>query len=89
MLLLRRLLFHTARRLASDPRMRAKAAEAFEAFKHEVKPRAEAAWREIKPKLDIAKAELKDIASEADPRESPRKFATKLKERLIDRGKRD
>ncbi len=84
--MLRRLLFHTVRRLASDPRVRAKAAEAFE---HEVKPRAEAAWREIKPKLDTAKAELKDIASEADPRESPRKFAAKLKERLIDRGKRD
>lgn len=84
--MLRRMLFHTARRLASDPRLRAKAAEVLE---HEVKPRAEAAWREIKPRLEAAKAELEDVASEADPRESPRKFAAKLKARLIDRGKRD
>ncbi len=80
-----RLLIHAARRLASDPRVRAKAAEVIE---KEVKPRAEAAWRRTKPKIDAAKAELSDIAAETDPRENPRKFARKVKERFFERGKR-
>ena len=84
MLMLRRLLFYAARRIASDPRLRAKAAEVFES---EVKPRAQAAWRQTKPKLEAAKAELEDIARETDPRRHPRKFAAKLKERLVDREK--
>lgn len=77
-----RLLLHAARRLASDPRVRAKAAEVYE---EEVKPRAEAAWRRTKPKLEAAKAELHEIAAETDPRKHPRKFARKLKERLLER----
>ena len=80
-----RLLLHAARRLASDPRVRAKAAEVFD---KEVKPRAEAAWRRTKPKIDAAKAELRDIAAETDPRKDPRKFARKVKERLLARDKR-
>ena len=80
-----RVLFHAARRIASDARVRAKAAEVFDS---EVKPRAQAAWRRTKPKLDAAKAELQDIARETDPREHPRAFAAKLKERLANRGKR-
>ena len=80
-----RLLLHAARRLASDPRVRAKAAEVFD---KEVKPRAEAAWRRTKPKIDSAKAELRDIAAETDPRKDPRKFARKVKERLLARDKR-
>ena len=80
-----RLLLHAARRLASDPRVRAKAAELYD---KEVKPRAKAAWRETKPKIEAAKAELRDIAAETDPRENPRKFARKLKERFFERDKR-
>ena len=83
--ILRRLLLHAARQIASDPGVRAKAAAVFE---KEVKPRAEAAWRQTKPKLDAAKAELQDIAGETDPRENPRKFAAKVKERFLDREKR-
>ncbi len=79
-----RLLLHAARRLASDPRVQAKAAELYD---KEVKPRAKAAWRETKPKIDAAKAELRDIAGEADPRKDPRKFARKVKERFFDRDK--
>ncbi len=88
-MIFRRLLFYAASWIASNPRVRAKAAEVFE---REVKPRAEEAWRKAKPKLDAAKAEIdaakaeiEDIAREADPRENPRKFAAKLKERLLDR----
>jgi hypothetical protein len=79
------MLFHAAKRLGSDARVRAKAKEVFE---QEVKPRAEAAWRQAKPKLDAAKAELRDIARETDPRENPREFAAKLKQRIVDRKKR-
>ncbi len=80
--LLRRLLLHAARHIALDPRARAKAAEVFE---KEVKPRARTAWRQAKPKLDAARAELKDIAAETDPRKNPRQFAAKVKRRFLDR----
>jgi hypothetical protein len=84
MTILRRMLFQAARRLGSDPRVRAKAQETFET---EVKPRAQAAWRRTKPKLDAARDELRDIAREADPRQNPRAFAAKVKERLAKRDK--
>ena len=80
--ILRRLLINVGARLASDPRVRAKAADVLE---HEVKPRAAAAWRRTKPKLEAAREELRDIAAEADPRENPRAFAAKLKDRMLDR----
>ena len=80
--ILRRLLWAAARRVASDSRVQAKAAEVLAT---EVKPRAEAAWRQAKPKLDAAKAELRDAAREANPRKDPRKFAAKVKERLLGR----
>ena len=86
MFILRQLLFHAARRLAADPRARAKAAEVYQ---KEVKPRAEAAWRQAKPRLDAARSELKDIAHETDPRRHPRKFAAKLKDRLFGGKKED
>ncbi len=86
MMILRRALFYAVRRLVSDPRVRAKAAETFES---EVKPRAMAAWRRTKPKLDAARDELRDIARESDPRENPRAFAAKLKERLVKGDKRE
>ncbi len=85
MRLLPQLLLRAAKRIASDPRVRAKATEVFE---REVKPRAEAAWRQTKPRLDTAKSELRDIARETDPRENPRKFLAQVKRRFLDRGNR-
>lgn len=82
MRMLSRLLLSAARRVAADPRVRAKAAEVLET---EVKPRAAAAWRQAKPKLDSAANELRDIARETDPRANPRKFAAKVRERFLDR----
>ena len=55
MAILHRMLFYAAKRLGSDPRLRAKAAQVFGS---EVKPRVRAAWRRTKPKLDAARAEL-------------------------------
>ncbi len=84
MVILRQLLSYAAARLRSDPRVRAKAADILE---HEVKPRAAAAWRQTRPKLEAARDELRDIAEETDPRENPRAFALKVKERFLDRGR--
>ena len=64
--------FHSeqaARRAATDPRVRAKAAEIYQ---NEVKPRARAAWRETKPRLAPAKQDLQEIARETDPQRDPR-----------------
>ena len=76
---IRQLVLYAARRIAADPRVRAKAVEVMET---EIKPRAKAAWRETKPKIEAATAELKDIARETRPLKHPGKFAAKLKERL-------
>ncbi len=83
---IRQLVLYAARRLAADPRVRAKAAEVLET---EIKPRAKAAWRRTKPKIDAAAAEIKDIARETRPLEHPAKFAAKLKERLREGGKEE
>ena len=85
MRLLSQLLWHVAKRIASNPRVRAKATEVYEG---QVKPRAEAAWRQTKPRLDAAKTELQDIARETDFRENPGKFVAQVKRRFLDRGKR-
>lgn len=82
MRILSRLLMSAARRIAADPRVRAKAAEVMET---EIKPRAQAAWRQAKPQLENAAAELRDIARETNPRANPGKFAAKVKQRFIDR----
>ena len=81
--LLRSLLMRTALRIASDPRIQAKAAKVYEG---EVKPRAEAAWSRAKPKLEAAKAELQHLARDADPNGRARELAKKLKRRLLDEG---
>lgn len=82
--ILRRLLFRAVSELTRNPRVRAKVSDVME---HEVKPRAEAAWRRTQPKIEATRDELREIAREADPRKSPRAFAAKVKERLLDRGK--
>ncbi len=82
MRMLPRLLMSAARRIAADPRIRAKAAEVMQT---EITPRAEASWRQAKPRLENAAAELRDIARETDPRANPRRFAAKVKQRFLDR----
>ncbi len=77
-------LWRAAKFVASNRRLRAKTAEILD---REVKPRAEEAWRRTKPKLDAARADLRDIARETDPRKNPRKFASRVKQRFLD-GKR-
>lgn len=80
---IRQLILYAARRIAADPRVRAKAADLLET---EIKPRAKAAWAEAKPKIEAAKAELSDIARETRPLKHPGKFAAKLKQRLREGG---
>jgi len=80
--LLRRIAVQAARQMASDPRVRAKAAELFES---QVKPRAAAAWQQARPKVVEAEAELRAIMRETDPREDPRAFVGKVRERVLRR----
>lgn len=88
MAFLHRFLLHAARRVASNPRTREKAAELFET---EVKPRAEEAWRKTKPTIERAteeaKAAFRKLAAETDPRKEPARFAGRLARRIIDRVK--
>lgn len=79
MLPLRRLLWIAAKRIASDERVQAKAADMIET---EIKPRARSAWGRAKPKLDKARSELRDIAAETDPRRDPGAFAANVAKRL-------
>jgi len=84
MAILNRWIVTTARRLASDPRVREKAAEVFE---KEVKPRAAETWQKTKPKVVAAAKDVRDIARKTDARNNPGAFAALLKRRFID-GKR-
>ncbi len=88
MALLQRLMFAAARRIAADPRTKAKAKQVFET---EIKPRAADALAKAKPKIAKAKesvrAELDDIAKDTDPRREPARFAGRLARRLIDKAK--
>ncbi len=81
-MVLRRLLVDAVARLASDPRVRAKAVDV---LAREMRPRAAEAWRRTKPKLEATRDELRDIAAQTDPRENPRAFAAKIKERFLAR----
>ncbi len=75
MALIHRLLFHAAQRLATDQRVKEKAAELIET---EVKPRVRDAWKQAKPRIDAAKSDLAQIASETDPREKPKEGIVRL-----------
>ena len=86
MALIHRLLFHAAQRLATDLRVKEKAAELIET---EVKPRVRDAWQQAKPRIDAARSDLAQIASETDPREKPKEFAVRVKERLFPRKRGD
>ncbi|MEE8272990.1 MAG: hypothetical protein V3R98_14875 [Alphaproteobacteria bacterium] len=69
--LLRHLLWTAVRRLAADPRLQRKAAEA-----------ATEAYDKARPKIDAAAREIRDIMRETPPLKDPKGFARKLKERL-------
>ena len=84
MALLQRLLFGAARKLASNPEARRKAAEV---YRDQVKPAAEKFQRRAKPKVEAAKAELRDMAKNTDPRAEPAKFAGRLTRRLMDKAR--
>ena len=84
--LLRQALFYAARRLASDPRLRRRAAEVLE---NEVKPRAQAALREVKPKVRAVREDLKDAARTVDVRKDPIGFANEAVDRLRQRRRKD
>ncbi|HUG80473.1 MAG TPA: hypothetical protein VML01_02340 [Bryobacterales bacterium] len=57
--LLRRLMVRAAREFAQNPEAREKASQVFQ---HDVKPRAQKAWREAQPEIANAKAGLKRFA---------------------------
>ncbi|BBK41655.1 hypothetical protein STVA_16750 [Allostella vacuolata] len=61
-------LFQLARRLASDPRVQAKARETATELLHRARPKAQA-----------AAAELRAAAREVDPRQDPKGFMRRLK----------
>ena len=81
--LIRQLLMRAARQVASDPEMRAKAAEL---FRREVQPRASDALRRGRPVIDAARDELRETAREADPRRDPVGFLRRLAQRHNERG---
>ncbi len=80
-MILRRILGLAARRIAADPKVRAKAAEVVE---RELRPRAEAAMRVAKPRLEAARDELREIAREASPTKDPSGLDLRLRDLVID-----
>lgn len=84
--LLRHALFYAARRLASDARLRRRAADVLE---NEVKPRARAVLREVEPKVRAVREDLKDAARTVDVRKDPVGFANEAANRLRRRRRKD
>ena len=78
--LLRKILFHAARRVATDERVRHAAAET---YRNEVKPRAHAAWEKARPRIEETKADIGRIAEETDARRHPAHFAGKATRRVL------
>jgi hypothetical protein len=78
---LRSLLYQAGRRIASDPRVREKAKQAFE---EEVKPRAKQAAAKAKPRYETAREDIKRMADEPENRENRAKFAGRATRRFID-----
>ena len=78
------LLAAAARRIAADPRVRAKVAETVD---NDIKPRAKEAWRKNKPKLEAKAAELNEQIRKKATRENFDKLADKIRNRLRDRSR--
>lgn len=81
MSLLSRLLFRAARRAAADERVQRAAADA---YRNEVRPRAQAAWRKARPRLEETGADIGRLAKETDARRHPARFAGKAARRVLD-----
>ena len=81
MTLFQKLLIHTVRKFASDPRVQKKAKEAFH---EEIKPRAIKAWEGVGPRIKTTQADIKKIVKETKPSRDPKKFAKKTAERVLD-----
>ncbi|MBK18041.1 MAG: hypothetical protein CMM52_04285 [Rhodospirillaceae bacterium] len=79
--ILRTLLFHAARRIASDERVQKKAAQT---YREEIKPRAEAAWSAAKPRIENTRDDIKKIADETRPTNEPGRFAGRAAKRIFD-----
>jgi len=80
MSLLRKLLFQAARRAAADERLQRAAADA---YRNQVRPRAQAAWQKAKPRLEATKSEIGRIAEETDARRHPARFAGMAARRVL------
>lgn len=78
--LLRKFLFQAARRVATDERVQRAAADA---YRNEIKPRAEAAWKKAKPRLEETRADIGKIAEETNARQHPARFAGKATRRVL------
>lgn len=76
---LRHLFWNVAKRVASDPRVQARAAEVYD---NSVKPKAQEAWRRVKPRIAAARDEVRQAAADVDPRHDPRGFAREIKRRM-------
>ncbi len=74
-MILRRLLFSAARRLAADPKVQAKAADVYD--------------RDVKPKLSAAREELQDLTKEVNPLEDPAGFTRRLRDRVREVNRKD
>ena len=68
--MLNRFLLLAARRAANDPRLRAKAADLYR--------------ERAKPVIDRKVADIREVASQTDPRRKPAYFAGRVVRRLLD-----
>ena len=71
------------------PPIRALRRKPAELIETEVKPRVRDVWQQAKPRIDAARSDLAQIASETDPREKPKEFAVRVKQRLFRRKRGD
>ena len=78
--ILKRLLFHAARRLATDPQARQ---IVIEIYRDQVRPRAAAAWEKAKPRIEETRADIGRIAEETDARHHPARFAGRAARRIL------
>jgi hypothetical protein len=79
-----RLIAAAARRIAADPRVRAKVSEVVE---NDIKPKAKEAWIKNKPKVEAKAAEWNEKVRRKATRENFEKLAANVRERLRDRSK--
>jgi hypothetical protein len=78
---LSRILAAAARRIAADPRLRAKVSEIVD---QDIKPRAKEAWRQNKPKLEAKAANWNEQIRKKVTRKNFEKLADKIRDRLRD-----